>query len=150
MEELALEEVPGRPVELTHLRLEGRAVLHELHECVDRRARNADHEARQVLENHALLLGEFGTQERTEEGLIEFDDAVEDPLAVHGAVRLEAGEVRVKEIERRRELHIGRVDEDETVGEASRRVRREEREPVDEIALAVDHHDRTVLRLGGN
>src|SRR4051812_48505528 len=104
MEELGLEEVAGRSVESVHVRLERLAVIHEAHERMDVRARDREHEARQVAEDHALLLREFSAEKCTEERLVELNHAIQHPLAVDGGVIGEAVEVRVEEVERGRKL----------------------------------------------
>ena len=45
---------------------------------------------------HALLLGEFGAQKRSEEHLIQLDHAVQDALAIDRPIVAQAIEVRVE------------------------------------------------------
>ena len=80
---------------------------------MDRRARNREHEAREVAKDNALLLGKLGSQQRAEHIVVQLNHPVEDLLSSGGAVAAHAVEINIEHVERGWIEHVARVDDDE-------------------------------------
>ena len=102
------------------------------------------HETRKVFEDHILTLREFGTEERTEEVLVESDGAVQHPLAVERFHGFDATTIPVEHVEGRWVFDIHWVDDEKPFGKASGIVRVKAFESGNrayQIPLTVDHYN---------
>ena len=95
---LKLSDVLGKP----HMAFR----LHELPQGVDGRIRDVKHEACDVSEDHALLLGHLGREQRAEHEVIELQDGVGEPLPLQGRIAGEPVDPDVKQVQRYRPFDV--------------------------------------------
>ena len=112
---------------------------------------DVQHQPGDIAEDHVLLLGHLGGEQRAEHEVIELEDRVGQPLAIELRSSWSSRSMAdIEQVERHRPFDVVRIDDDNPV--VQRLTRRKDFEPrdlVDQVALAVDDDDRALSPFDG-
>ena len=140
--ELGLEEPARRALELVDMCavFVGAAGFHQLAQRVDRGIRDVEHQPGDIAEDDALLGGHARRQQRAQHEVIELDDRIGQPFAFQSVIGFQPVLADREQVQADRPVDVLGIDQHDPL----RRQGLGLQDRVDQIALAVDHHDRLV------